>query len=1220
MKKFDNLTVNKKESAVKVGSTVPSDAANLAFYSNESLSPKNNLSVVDVSKAIPENTSSLADGIEPFFANELGILEDVYGNTFFPTANLTVSDSLIGQLYKTEILDEYQIDATQFFHYYYVSRFFTAGPPGISFSGLSDYLSENRIKFLNIKVVDSQNQEYINLETGKKKYKILLEPFSTVENFDEADIPYRIVVGLDATKPTNLKLIYDKVECDLDGNITRQDLRYSETINAHEYFYLNPEESYVVDNSYNKKVYSVKKYNKKYSDVFSKNINSSGYNVFVPKKALADNRTYEIFNWRLVARSKQSVNLELVDYFANIEEAEGIKLRTVKAAVLYDSNDTTSYDNIEPYVFYRMQNSPFNFSKFVFENPKSQTNEKNEATYWLVDLNSVNTLEGYDVVTFCPTKSLSEKAKTLISNYVKLQNGTIIVDGSNFPSESRFVFSDIYINPISIQAVPTYYGYNEQSKILDENKNGGWNINSSIFESQNYGIFGLKKDVYRYLNSATSLKSFLDIGISSSSAGSVGGLFEFSSDGDALAQGNIIFTSFPFLEYCNSLYSLGGKSTVVNSNTGQYAVDESDEEVVSSVVEGPFKFFYNCISFAMYSRAYAGRSLDTRSSLFNFVGEWNSSWAMYSEALLDSEKEEYFTNIVIDNSSTICARDLTKGYNSIKDYYLESIYHSLPSYQRDKISFIDFSKVEFFIETTNPDIQIQNSTKILASDALAQYNIPTSYTLFKLNSGDQKAYAYSNTISPKINIPDGFGPYVVKEIPHIKSSGTRSLLNQINPVNYFQSYPFKFVTAYSYQTASDKPLGFSGDFSANIQIYYQGKGEFSQEKKTGTIVKNFVIKSVRDTPIYTTRTPPPRTSVTPGSRNSVPAVNIKSISEMYSPQGTVSKSGSYQWRAFDYTYDIENGNGPDAYAIGARGDYVTYIQEALAAGKFYKSTIDGFYGPATMGAVSDFQTKMKAHRVVYSTDGTVDSETKALLAHAIHNNYFGMQSVLLRRSGNWSRFADAATKQIGRINDIINSYSAINGGIEYKKINYSGVTGAKISELQDYVFFSVPDGWETVENIEINFGSWKNVTVASYGYSIQNHSSALGTIQQVEASYLPKFTLNQSPDANGKVTLTVNNTMARGAKHFYIHIKTNGQVGIGNAEGYSLRSITCNVKAGDTTSTTQPPSEQVQTGNNRTYPIESERISHVYCDSLFDQTGDRRRRKMVYRGRFKPIL
>jgi len=1213
MKRFDNLTNNKKESAIKVGSSVPLDAANIAFYSNESLSPKNNLSVIDVSKAIKENKSSMTTGIKTFYANELGILEDENGNTMFPTPNLSVSDSFIDRPYYTELLDQSQINPVQFFHHYYVSRYFTAAPGGISFSDLGDYLNENQIKFLNIKVLNEQNEDYIEASTGKKKYKILLESFRTPQNQEESDIPYRIIVGLDSTKPVNLKLIYDKVECGIDGIITKQDLRYSETINASQYFTLRPEESYVTDNSYNKKVYSVKKYNKKYADIFPGSINTTGYNVFVPKKALADNRTYEVFNWRLVARSRQSVNLELVDYFADIEQETGIKFRTIKAAVLYDSTDTTSYDNIEPYVFYRLQNSPFNFSKFLFENPNAQVQEKNRAAYWIVDINSIETLEDYDVVAFCPTKALSEKAKIIISNYVKIQNGTIIVDGSNYPSGEPFVFSDIYINAVSSQVVPTYYEYNETNKILDENKNGGWNINQSIFENQDYGIFGLKKNVYRNLNlQVSSSKSFLNIGVSAGSAGSVGALFEFSSQGDALSQGNIIFTSFSFLEYCNSLYSIGGKSTVANPNTGEYAVEESDQEVVSSVTEGPFKFFYNCVSFAMYSRAYAGRSLDTRSSIFSFVGEWSSSWAMNSEALLDSEKEAYFTNIAIQNSNSVYARDLIRNYSSIKDYYLQSIYNHLPSYQRDKISFMDLSQVEFFLEITNPDITVHNSTKITdPSLALSNYNIPTSYNLFKLNSGSEKAYAYTQTISPKINIPDGFGPYVVIEIPSIKSSSTRSISNQVDPVNYFQSYPFKFSTAYSYQTATDKPLGFSGDYTTNIKILYQGKGEFGQEKKSGTVVRNWTIREEVKTTTTTNvpTTTPARTEINPGSIESYPCVNIKSITDLFSPQGTIPASNSYQWRAFDYTYDIDSGHGPDTYAIGATGPYVRYVQSAMKAGNFYQASVDGWFGPVTLAAVSSFQSAMKTHKKVYNTSGRVDSETKSLIAYAMKNNLFGMGSVLNRSSPNWTEIAQAAVTQIGTPSQ--SSASLINQTGKYKKISYTGVgedtsvdLGSAVNTVEDYIFFSIPDGGETVKTVNINFGSdpaWRKILLVSYGYSIFNHSTLLGDIGQVERSYLPKFNVNLRPNSNGDIQFQINNKISNGAKHFYIHIRTEGQIGgsFGKAEGYAINSITCQIQ-GMPTSTVIPGTTTLtpSTTTNTTFVTKTESLTYNAFPSL----------------------
>jgi hypothetical protein len=840
MKQFKNLTKNKKENSIKSGVTVPEEAANLAFFSNERISPQNNLSVVDLSTIIPENKASFVGGVKTFYANELGILEDENGNTIFPTQNITVSDTFIGKEFKTELLNENEINSNEFFHYYYVSRFFTAAPSGYSFNSLNEFLSPSSIKFLNIKVVDSKNEDYVEKSTGKKKYKILLEPYYTETNFQENDVPYRIIVGLDTSDPIDLKLVYDKVECLADGTIVNQNLRYSETVNPRPYFQQIPEESYVMDNSFAKKVYSVKKYSKKYSDIFANQDPKTGYSVFVPKKALSDNRTYEVFNWRLIARSNKSINLELVDYFFDIEDTGSIRQKTVKAAVLYDSTDTTSLQNIKPYVFYRLQNSPFNFSKFTFENPLGSSSEKNTANYWIVDINEIETLSDFDVISFCPTKALSEKATAILSNYVKYNNGTVVVDASSYPSNQPFISSEISINSspdITPAVMPNLY-YNVQNKILNEDKNGGWNIDSSIFENENLGIYGLNKSGYRTINSEIGAsKSFIKAGTSEETGSSIGALFEFANEGDALSQGNIIFTSFAFLEYCNSIYSISSLSTVTDSNYGSIAIDESDLDLVAPVTEGPFKLFYNCISFAMYCRSYAGSILDTRSSLFNYVSSWSSSWVMDEKALLQREKDEEFTNVsltsidqVYPDTGNQYAKDLIRSYSSAEDFYQKNIYEHLPSYQRDKITSLELLGVDFFIEVTNPDVLIGAAEKI--ENSVEQYNIPSSYNLFKLNNIKQKIYAYTKTKSPTINIPDGFGPYVVKEIPSIKSSDTKLLSNSIDPTNYFESYPFSFETFYSYQTATDKPLNFSGNYSANLKLYYKGTAQVQQVKAT----------------------------------------------------------------------------------------------------------------------------------------------------------------------------------------------------------------------------------------------------------------------------------------------------------------------------------------------------------------------------------------------------
>lgn len=1159
MKLFKNKTVSQKENAIKVGSSVPSDAANMAYFINEELSPKNNLTVIDLSSSITENKISLDRGVKTYYANELGVLEDETGNTVFPSPNISISDSFLLKDYQTEMLKISEINSDEFFHYYYVSRFFISAPAYYSTYGLSEYIPQSLYSSLNIKVLNSQNQDHIDINTGRKKYKILLDPFLTEENYQDTEIPYKIIIGLDSSDPINLKLVYDKIECGADGKATSQYLRYSETINAIEYFKLIPEETFVVDNSYNKKVFSVKKFNKKYSDIFNVNVDSSGYQVFVPKRAIADNRTYEVFNWRLVARSNQSINLELIDYFSDLETNTGIKQKTVNVGVLYDSFDTQSLENIKPYVFYRLEKSPFNFSKFTFKNPISESVnvlDKTKANYWMVDIQSTDSLENFDILTFCPTKKLSEKANILINNYVKIHNGTLLVDGSLYPAEEAFISPEIKIDALNASVVPTYYGYVTTSKILDETKNGGWNIDSTIFENEDYGIFGLKKNAYRTMSNVSSSKSFLNIGISSSSNSSVGALFEFQTTGDAVAQGNIIFTSFSFLEYCNSIYSIASKSTVLKANNETSVFEENDTSLISAVVEGPFKFLYNSVSYALYSRSYASKVIDTRSSLFNFVGQWNSSWVMNQDALLQEEKEQLFVNITTGTNETKYARNIIPSPLNIGKYYLNSLAETLPTYQRDKISFIDLSSVEFYIEITNPDVVIADSTKVTSS---IEENIASSYTLFKVASSENFVYAYTDTISPIISIPDGFGPYVVKEIPSIKSSDSRVLSNNIDPTNYFITYPFELQTAYSYQTATDKPLGFSGTYSSNIRIHYQGQGQLQLKRAVGTVVRNYtIIQKGEPTVINAGGTIPGQ------QQNDVPCVNL------VSGRDSVFVSSDLVWRNFDYTWDIDNGNVSSTWVVGTTGEYVKYIKSMLKAGGFYGGVINTSYDSAASTAVSAFQNRMKTSGVRFDgiVDGKVDSQTKSLFVSAMSLGIINSTTAKnLCTTNGVAKYYDAAISQ-GDINEI-------NSGGKYRRISYSGGgLGAEVTRIQDVIFFAIPDGAETVKNVKINFGTiagWNNVTVVSYGWAPINHAANnISFPSTVNNSAYKGYTVNKKPDSSGTVTLSMYDQPLSDCKYVYIHFRTNdtviNQAKYGNAEGYQIRGIRCDIVGNATTS------------------------------------------------------
>ena len=58
MKKFIDKTNSLKEPAIKTGNFVPRDAVNLGWFSGREISPRNNISSVDLSGLIPENMTT----------------------------------------------------------------------------------------------------------------------------------------------------------------------------------------------------------------------------------------------------------------------------------------------------------------------------------------------------------------------------------------------------------------------------------------------------------------------------------------------------------------------------------------------------------------------------------------------------------------------------------------------------------------------------------------------------------------------------------------------------------------------------------------------------------------------------------------------------------------------------------------------------------------------------------------------------------------------------------------------------------------------------------------------------------------------------------------------------------------------------------------------------------------------------------------------------------
>lgn len=238
---------------------------------------------------------------------------------------------------------------------------------------------------------------------------------------------------------------------------------------------------------------------------------------------------------------------------------------------------------------------------------------------------------------------------------------------------------------------------------------------------------------------------------------------------------------------------------------------------------------------------------------------------------------------------------------------------------------------------------------------------------------------------------------------------------------------------------------------------------------------------------------------------------------------------------------------------------------------------------------------MKTYKPVYTTDGTIDSETKAHIAFCIKNGIRGMER---GRNAGSPKFYDAAKAQ--------GSLSQINSGTPHRKISYSGGgIGTTVTQVKDIIFFTIPSAGETVEKVTVNFGSnanWRKLNIVSYGFSSTDHSNSVSSIQDVFSSYR-STTINKSPDSSGNVTLEIDQAISN-AKFMYIYIQTNNDTisnKYGNAEGYQISSIKCSLLGQGTSSPADEEFDSISGSQTYTvfpsiYKPEIDEIASFYLD------------------------
>jgi len=322
------------------------------------------------------------------------------------------------------------------------------------------------------------------------------------------------------------------------------------------------------------------------------------------------------------------------------------------------------------------------------------------------------------------------------------------------------------------------------------------------------------------------------------------------------------------------------------------------------------KLLYNAVSVALTSRIFSGKVKDVRASSYYHVSNWNSSYVINQNVLLDEEKTSAYTLVKDLDNKLNYAKSITGKNTSALDFYKKSIYDYLSDQYSISLQEIDTTNSEFYVELTNPDVLISNATR--ASDS----EIPTSYSLFKLDFGSIQApiYAYTNSPSAKFVVPGGFGAYIIRDRVYKSSQSTQdNLSSKISSRNIYQSYPFKFSIFNSYVQSNESPTTFSANWSAEITATYDAKlsrQEFykiqPQQIGTESVLVSDIAEEWSTLQTIETEVPPKQTEIY--------ALADDRLNGDYR-LNKVESSGSRNH--YIYTRDIQLGNVSRNYQMGA---------------------------------------------------------------------------------------------------------------------------------------------------------------------------------------------------------------------------------------------------------------------------------------------------------------
>jgi hypothetical protein len=786
----------------------------------------------------------------------------------------------------TSKIDEFE--SARFGHSYYVSRFFTILPNTASgYSGVGTSLRVDNPDQYNIKVVDSSGNKYVN-SMNENNYEVFIEKYQDDINTTSYNY-YRIIIVLDEPDPIGLYMIYDKYEKNKDGIPFNQFLNYKEYVNAIPSYAYTVEESEVIDqSSFNKRIYSTQLFSHKENKLLKNKTEDEGWKVVTPKKATQDPRTFQNFNWRLLAKINYDFS-KIKDIYEDSERAR------LNAAVLY-SGSLNSIQN--PYVFANLEESVINQQNFIFVNPLSSTTDKTKKSYWALNIDTFASdyfsnpdAYNYDFLVWTPNATITENQKRAIDTFLS-KGVSVFIDCSNLgtvSAQGSLSASGLINFDFNLTSVSKNTGL---IKIVDEYITGeetlnGWDLDPYHESStaKKFGIFGPRWDVFnnnaiKYINVFSNTPESQD-----GSAKSIAYIQDGNTNYTAILKDkynvNSEFSAFavfclnPFLTYINDSYGGSGLgiSAPNRGDSNAYPVGKigSQTELLSEAVIGPNRMFYNILCESNKNKVNSKKQFSRDSTIVWNVSPWRNSWTINGKrdssgkinVLFDDEKATFkFSEKIQEVSDSTSTQVLTNYFcrelNSSIGSLLVSDFEltSMPIEAQTLIN-ADYSNVEFYIECTNDNVGFLNFNKIDNTNYIFS-DVKTSYSIHQLSSSAKTKLtqapltvdAYSKVLSREFDLGSIHYPYVVLDYSDYQAqiNSVVKIPSEYLPGSQFvRDYDFAFKTQVFVTEVTTNRYSFDvkwkTQFSTDLNVNVTGGIKIITEKGTAAVAegKGFAI-------------------------------------------------------------------------------------------------------------------------------------------------------------------------------------------------------------------------------------------------------------------------------------------------------------------------------------------------------------------------------------------